>query len=167
MGNAYFKVENCPDCGHESEYVGTEDDGFVWCRNLDCGKEGEVGAPEKVIADWAGKPSGLAPCPFCGSPDVEYAPVEDYPSYQPAVYCPGCQARTEWDECCEWRQEAVDLARALWNRRAPVTVPAAAKPSTCCPDEHLVPMHSTDTKLCTGCKTEKHWPLEPGQKRTY
>jgi hypothetical protein len=30
-----------------------------------------------------------------------------------------------------------------------------------------VPMHSTDTKLCTGCKTEKHWPLEPGQKRTY
>lgn len=47
------------------------------------------------------------------------------------------------------------------------SAPAAAKPSTCCPGEHLVPMHSTDTKLCTGCKTEKHWPLEPGQKRTY
>lgn len=42
-----------------------------------------------------------------------------------------------------------------------------AKPSACCPGELLVPMHSTNTKLCTGCKTEQPWPLEPGQKRTF
>lgn len=41
------------------------------------------------------------------------------------------------------------------------------KPSKCCPGELLVPMHSTDTKLCTGCKTEHPWSLEPGQKRTF
>lgn len=63
-----------------------------------------------------------------------------------------------------------DVCRFL--RHGPAVFVAAvdqgnAKPSACCPGEHLVPMHSTDTKLCTGCKTEKHWPLEPGQKRTY
>lgn len=109
----------------------------------------------------------LLPCPFCGSTELHLAPFEERRHFTPLVHCSSCDSDVVWDESCERRQEAVDLAGRLWNRRAPVTVPAAAKPSTCCPGEHLVPMHSTDTKLCTGCKTEKHWPLEPGQKRTY
>lgn len=44
---------------------------------------------------------------------------------------------------------------------------ANCKASKCCPGELLVPMHSTDSKLCTGCKTERPWTLEPGQKRTF
>lgn len=97
----------------------------------------------------------LLPCPFCGDTQPQLYPsdyVHDDLSPWPAVECHGCNA---------W------VPANVWNSRAPVAVPAAAKPSTCCPGEHLVPMHSTDTKLCTGCKTEKHWPLEPGQKRTY
>jgi hypothetical protein len=42
-----------------------------------------------------------------------------------------------------------------------------AKPSKCCPGAVLVPLHSTNTKICTGCKTEVPWPLEPGQKPTF
>ena len=111
--------------------------------------------------------SDLLACPFCGSAHVRNSPFHEMGGYQPLVHCEGCDSDTLWDEWLERRVDAEDMARALWNRRAPVAVPAAAKPSTCCPGEHLVPMHSTDTKLCTGCKTEKHWPLEPGQKRTY
>lgn len=68
-----------------------------------------------------------------------------------------------------FRQRCSEAIQVMAHRLAVLerAVGAAAKPSTCCPGEHLVPMHSTDTKLCTGCKTEKHWPLEPGQKRTY
>jgi len=76
-----------------------------------------------------------------------------------STWMPDCYMRNDWvSDVCRFLREgpAAFLAPA----------PAAAKPSTCCPGEHLVPMHSTDTKLCTGCKTEKHWPLEPGQKRT-
>lgn len=28
----------------------------------------------------------------------------------------------------------------------------------------LVPLRSTDTKICSDCKTVSDWPLEPGQK---
>ena len=104
----------------------------------------------------------LTACPFCGKADLHVSPYEEGLAFMPLVHCCTCDADTLWDEHCDSRQEASDLAVALWNRRAQVAVPAAAKPSTCCPGEHLVPMHSTDTKLCTGCKTEKHWPLEPG-----
>lgn len=93
----------------------------------------------------------LLPCPFCGDTQPQLYPADDLSPW-PAVECHGCNA---------W------VPANVWNTRAPVAVPAAAKPSTCCPGELLVPMHSTDTKLCTGCKTEKYWPLEPGQKRTY
>ena len=41
------------------------------------------------------------------------------------------------------------------------------KPSKCCEGELLVPLHSTNTKICTGCKLEHPWPLEAGQKRTF
>ena len=108
----------------------------------------------------------LLPCPFCGE-GAHFLRIGPGPGVRlktpPAfwkVFCEGCNVRS-----ISYRSRPV--AAAAWNRRAPVTAPAAAKPSTCCPGEHLVPMHSTDTKLCTGCKTEKHWPLEPGQKRTY
>ncbi len=46
-------------------------------------------------------------------------------------------------------------------------VGANCKESKCCPGELLVPMHSTNTKICTGCKIEQPWPLEPGQRRTH
>lgn len=95
-------------------------------------------------------------CPFCGSDEILDM------QYDGAfwVQCASCNCSTQVHGSESQSQDA-------WNRRAPAAAPAATKPSTCCPGEHLVPMHSTDTKLCTGCKTEKHWPLEPGQKRTY
>lgn len=101
----------------------------------------------------------LLACPFCGNPDIW---IGIY-SGAACIACRKCEALMGGEEYMG-SEEALITA---WNRRAPTTVPAAAKPSTCCPGEHLVPMHSTDTKLCIGCKTEKHWPLEPGQKRTY
>lgn len=63
-------------------------------------------------------------------------------------------------------------AAVAWGRLLVRPLPSFApdynaKESACCPGELLVPMHSTDTKMCTGCKTERHWPLEPGQKRTF
>lgn len=103
----------------------------------------------------------LLPCPFCGGKaDFVRSCFAGLARTQWRVFCTRCQVR-------QLRHPSRPAAARVWNRRAPVAVPAAAKPSTCCPGEHLVPMHSTDTKLCTGCKTEKHWPLEPGQKRTY
>lgn len=101
----------------------------------------------------------LLPCPFCGNPAVWIGVY----SGADCIACGECEALMGGEEYAGSKQALI----TAWNRRAPVAAPAAAKPSTCCPGEHLVPMHSTDTKLCTGCKTEKHWPLEPGQKRTY
>lgn len=67
------------------------------------------------------------------------------------------------------REQVEELLQA-WRKENPGIVTAwegAGKPSKCCPGELLVPMHSTDTKLCTGCKVEHPWNLEPGQKRTF
>lgn len=65
---------------------------------------------------------------------------------------------------------AAGAAVAWWSSPAepkPTHRDHNCKESTCCPGELLIPMHSTDTKLCTGCKTEQHWPLEPDQRRTF
>lgn len=64
--------------------------------------------------------------------------------------------------------EAKTMAEA-WRRANPGLMAAwdgAAKSSKCCEGEKLVPMHSTNTKICTGCKSEIPWPLEPGQVPT-
>lgn len=42
-----------------------------------------------------------------------------------------------------------------------------AKLSKCCLGAVLVPLHSTNTKICTSCHVEYVWPLEPGQKPTF
>lgn len=108
-------------------------------------------------------------CPFCGSDDLITEPPmqTEADKWIVAVQCDDCDVCVSPAYASDSEEAATADAIDTWNRRAPVAAPAAAKPSTCCPGEHLVPMHSTDTKLCTGCKTEKHWPLEPGQKRTY
>lgn len=95
----------------------------------------------------------LLPCPFCGQKlEINYLSMGVHP--QPS----NCMLSTFYP--------ATDVPGVVekWNTR---TAPANCKPSRCCPGELLVPMHSTNTKLCTGCKTEQPWPLEPGQKRTY
>ena len=111
--------------------------------------------------------SHLAPCPFCGSSDVSaYAHREPGWGLTRSARCDGCDLTVEWDDCADGEQATADLARALWNRRTPIAT-GTAKLSQCCPGEHLVPMHGTNTKLCTGCKIEQPWPLEPGQKPTF
>lgn len=66
-----------------------------------------------------------------------------------------------------YRQRCSEAVQVMAHRLAVLERAAGtAKASTCCPGEQLIPMRGSDTKLCTGCKTEKHWPLEPGQKRT-
>lgn len=106
-------------------------------------------------------------CPFCGSADVSaFGHYEAGWGWVAGVSCLGCGLKLELQD--DWprsEQQAKDMALARWNTRT--AAGGDAKTSTCCPGELLVPMHSTDTKLCTGCKTERHWPLEPGQKRTF
>lgn len=110
--------------------------------------------------------TALLHCPFCGSADAQLGETEqvELNSWVASVTCGNCNARVEPGYATRPEPAALAEAVALWNNR---TVPANCKPSSCCPGELLVPMHSTDTKMCTGCKTEKHWPLEPGQKRTF
>jgi Lar family restriction alleviation protein len=106
-------------------------------------------------------------CPFCGSNDVRLDDADqmEASSWIAGVVCNACDARVEPGYGAPSEAEALAEATELWNRRA--TPGGDAKPSTCCPGSLLVPFHSTDTKMCTGCKTERHWPLEPGQKRTF
>lgn len=66
--------------------------------------------------------------------------------------------------------EAAARAVAQWRQENPAIVEVwegNAKPSKCCRGEGLVPLHSTNTKMCLGCKTEYPWPLEPGQVPTF
>jgi Lar family restriction alleviation protein len=62
----------------------------------------------------------LAPCPFCGG-EAERAHQEAQRGLGKAVYiwCPNCESRTglAWSGSAE--------AIAAWNRRAPITPPAA------------------------------------------
>lgn len=98
--------------------------------------------------------TALLPCPLCGA-EAEACGYAD--SDLTFVQCTDCGCSVDVGRDC-W---------GIWNDR-PTPVPGAhCKPSRCCEGELLVPMHSTNTKLCTGCKTEQPWPLEPGQKRTY
>lgn len=113
--------------------------------------------------------SRLAPCPFCGGTPV----LEDH-RLMWAVRCSDCSACVLGDRAPEPEGEMPEsyyapfelTAIERWNRCAPAAT-GTAKLSQCCPGEHLVPMHGTNTKLCTGCKTEQPWPLGPGQKPTF
>lgn len=101
--------------------------------------------------------TGLLPCPFCGAPGAVLRAAEK-------LWIAVCtaQAVDHSANCVSTRGERDAASR--WNTRS---APANCKPSKCCEGELLVPMHSTNTKLCTGCKKEQPWPLEPGQKGTF
>lgn len=66
----------------------------------------------------------------------------------------------------ERAREVVEKWRAA-NPQIVATWEGNAKPSKCCPGEGLVPLHGSNSKICTGCKSEIPWPLEPGQVPTF
>lgn len=104
----------------------------------------------------------MKPCPFCGA-SVTLKDIDGLTF----IVCDG------WAECrgsglrSFYLSEEFESALATWNSRAPTLLDALCKPSKCCEGELLVPLHSTNTKICTGCKLEHPWPLEAGQKRTF
>lgn len=110
----------------------------------------------------------LNSCPFCGADEPQLQDVHqvEADSWICSIVCLECCAEVRYGYGAPSPENALKDACETWNRRSPNPGPGSAKPSDCCDGEYLVPLHSTDTKICTGCKTERNWPLEEGQRRT-